>query len=158
MRTAISLLIFTAIVVVIALTIAPPVAGQTLPAADHPFRVRAVETLHLRAPVRPAIDLSGTYVGTVSPDGGQSDNGVIVVGRRNGLLNAAAGPHAEQLIRAQKVEQVGDVIRFELVPPDEVPRTIAFELKIEGEKMSGTATMTRDGVEIARARLDFAKQ
>lgn len=158
MRAVIRVPVFGSASIVMALALAAPVAGQTLSMAVTPFPAATVETLHLRPPVRAAIDLSGTYAGIVTPIGGQSDNGVIVVGRRNGLLHVTAGLDAERQLRTQKVEQVGDVIRFQLVPPDDVPRTIAFELKIEGDRMSGTATMMRDGVEVALARLDFTKQ
>lgn len=154
MRTITRLLIFAAIVLVISLTIAPPVAGQALARVPWPGATAMVRQL----PTPPAVDVTGTYLGTLTPDGeGGPDNGMIVIRREKDALVVTAGPNAEQQFVAEKVTQTGSAVTFDIAPPGDVPRIISFALKVEGWKLSGVATMNRDGQQ-STARVDFTKQ
>lgn len=157
MHTATRLLIFAAVVIAIALTIAPPISGQTIAPTLRLARTVGLTQLPSPPAARDSVDPSGTYVGTVTPDGGAADGGMIVIRRDNGALVVTAGPSADQQFPADKVDHAGDVLRFQLVPPGDEPRLIEFDVKIEGWKMTGVATMTREG-EKSTARLAFTKQ
>lgn len=161
MRTAIRLAVFAAVVVVIALTLAPPVEGQALRVASQPMAVARVDAPRFQSPTpapAPAVDLSGTYVGTLTREGGQgADDGMIVVGREAGATTVTAGPSADLQWPAVKVEQSGATLRFEVVPPGDVPRVFQFDVTVEGWKMTGKATMVQDDM-TSTAVVAFTKQ
>lgn len=156
MRNGLRLLALAALTVIAGVD--TPVFAQVFPTGSHSCPVGATDINRAPAPVGAAIDPAGIYAGTVTPVGGHGDRGVIFVSHDNGVLNVTVGPDTTQMFRATQVEQVGRVLRFSFVPPDDVPRTITFEMRIDGRKMSGTATMFREGVQVATARLVFMKQ
>jgi hypothetical protein len=146
MRTSIRLLIFAAIVAVIAFTVAPPVRTSA-------------EAETQQAPAVPA-DVTGTYVGSITPDtpGELPDSGMIVVRRDGETLVVTAGPDAETQYPTSKVVRTAAGLSFELtVAGDDATRVLQFDLKIEGREMTGTIAVMRDGIR-SGGRLAFARQ
>lgn len=146
MRTSIRLLIFTAVVGVIAFTVAPPVRTSA-------------EAGTRQAPTVPA-DIAGVYAGSITPDtpGELPDSGMIIVRRDGETFVVTAGPDTETQYPTSKVMRTAGGLSFELtVAGDDATRVLQFDLKIEGREMTGTIALTRDGVRSA-GRLAFARQ
>jgi len=151
MRNSVRLLIFSAIVSMIALTLAPPVGTSAGANAASP-----------QAPAAPAAaaDLSGTYVGTITPDvpGELPDSGMIIIRREGETLVVTAGPGVEMQYPSQKVMRTPGGLTFEIaVDGGDVARVLQFDLKVEGAQMSGSIAMLRDGTR-ASGRLAFTRQ
>jgi hypothetical protein len=148
MRNSIRLAIFSAIVATIALTLAPPVGSST-----------GVNAASPQAPAAPA-DLSGTYVGTITPDvpGELPDSGMIIIRREGETLVVTAGPGIEMQYPSQKVMRTPGGLTFEIaVEGEDATRVLQFDLKVEGAQMSGSIAMLRDGAR-AGGRLAFTRQ
>jgi hypothetical protein len=146
MRTSIRLFVFSAIVAIIALTVAPPVGTSAgLDSAS-------------QAPA-PA-DLSGTYVGTITSDtpGSLPDSGMIVIRREGETFVVTAGPGVEMQYPSQKVVRTPDGLTFEItVMNEDATRVLQFDLKVAGAQMTGTIAMIVNGTR-ADGRLAFARQ
>lgn len=158
MRTAIRLAVFAAIVLVIALTLAPPLAGQVLDAVVvGPLAPGARDMQQLPAPA-PA-DPSGTYSGTVTPAVAAEPpvNGTIVVRLHAGTLVVTAGPDIEQQFDAQDVVREGDAITFDVLPPGDGSPLLRFAVRIDGRKLTGTVSRILNGGTMTGS-LDFSRQ
>src|SRR5690606_7135104 len=118
MRTAIRLAVFATIVLVIALTLAPPVAGQVLDAAVAGPLAPGAGNMRQLPPPAPA-DPSGIYSGTITPAATEEPpvNGTIVVRLDAGTLVVTAGPDTEQQYESQNVVREGDAVTFDVLPP-----------------------------------------
>jgi hypothetical protein len=151
MPNAIRLFVFAAIVAIIALTLAPPV-GTSAGITAAPSQASAV-------PTAPA-DLSGTYVGTITPDvpGELPDSGMIIIRREGETLVVTAGPGIEMQYPSQKVMRTPGGLTFEIeVAGEDATRVLQFDLKVDGAQMSGSIAMLRDGTR-ASGRLAFTRQ
>jgi hypothetical protein len=151
MRNSVRLLIFSAIVATIALTLAPPVGSSA--------GVNAASPQASAAPAAPA-DLSGTYVGTITPDvpGELPDSGMIVIRREGETLVVTAGPGIEMQYPSQKVVRTPGGLTFEIaVEGQDTTRVLQFDLTVNGAQMSGSIAMLRDGTR-AGGRLAFTRQ
>lgn len=153
-RTGIHLVALASVTLVVSI-VRPTVSAQGVPHCPLPPPKRTARPL--QPPMCPAMEFVGTYAGTVTPAGGLSDNGVIVVGEENGVLTVLVGPDVTEQYRASDVQLIGNTLRFRFVPLDDVSRTIDFEVAIQNGRLSGTATMTRRGILVNTAQLEFRR-
>ena len=148
MRNAVRLLIFTAVVAAITLTIAPPVRTSA----------EAIAAAGAQAPAPPA-DVTGTYTGSITADtpGDMPDSGTIIVRRDGENLVVTAGPDTGTQYAAEKVARTAAGLTFEItVVGDDATRVLQFDLKVDGREMTGTIVLLRDGTR-SNGRLAFMK-
>ena len=88
-------------------------------------------------------DVSGKWSGTMKPNGEENAGPAFLVLKQEGAeLKGSAGPNESQQhpIESGKVE--GDRIRFEIKVGEK--GTISFDLKLDGDQISGDLKMVRD--------------
>jgi len=120
---------------------------------------RAAAEAAAAAPAPPAaVNLSGTYLGQILPEGGGDPfEGRIVLVDNGAAVDITLGPRDESLFAAHDVRRNGDALTFEADAPGDTPNHLVFAVTVRDGALTGTVTQTRDG-QVRKARVAFTKQ
>jgi hypothetical protein len=96
----------------------------------------------LAATTLAAADVTGSWRGTFTPDGGDAGPALLILKQEGNEVTGTAGPdeNARHPITKGKVEN--DTIAFEVETPGGVMK---FALKQKGDELAGDVTRERDG-------------
>ena len=93
------------------------------------------------------VDLTGTWTGTLTPDGGPGGSAHIELKQKGADLTGTCGPSPQQqtAITAGKVTTANGVttVTFESVPG--TGAVMKFDLKVVDGRLKGNVTLERDG-------------
>lgn len=89
-----------------------------------------------------AADATGTWTGTLTPDGQESGPAHLILKQEGAKLTGTAGPRADEQRDIQNGKAQDGTITFEI---GEDNATMKFSLKQEGDEIKGTVSRERDG-------------
>lgn len=89
-----------------------------------------------------AADATGTWTGTFTPIGEEPGPAHLVLKQDGGKVTGTAGPSADQQHEIRNGKAENGKISFEVAGED---TTMTFELKLEGDRISGDVSRERDG-------------
>ena len=176
MRTTVRLVVFSFVVTVIAVFIAPPVSassdkdGKDGKDAKTSMAGAVVVATPSPAPANPVVpaaatvedsDLVGSWTGTITPSGLNEslDGGYVSIERGALGLVAIAGPNTRVRYVGQRLARTDRGLRFEITLPGDANQTrlLVYDLAFNGEVMIGSVTFVRHGL-TQPAAAEFVKQ
>lgn len=104
-----------------------------------------------------AADVTGTWTGTLLPDGanGNGDTALMTIRQEGDKVIGSAGPN-----QSQQYPLTGSVkddrLTFEIKAND--GRSLTFDLQITGDQMTGRGEMRRDGQPVGTAVLTLKRE
>lgn len=105
--------------------------------------LRFITILALAAATMFAADVDGSYSGTMTPEGRDSGPALVIFKTVDGKLTGTGGPNDGEQHAFSNIKLDGDRLTFEIVNPN--GGVMKFDLKVEGNKLSGKITRERDG-------------
>ena len=96
----------------------------------------------LAATALAAADVTGTWSGTLTPDGRDAGPALLILKQEGNAVTGTAGPDANESHPISKGKVENDTVTFEVETPDGVMK---FALKQQGDELAGEVTREREG-------------
>jgi hypothetical protein len=122
---------------------------------------KLIASLLLSALCALAADVTGTWSGNVEAtrgDGSTTTESAVFRLKQDGAKVTGTGGAAEDTFEIQNGKIQGDAVTFEILAGED--RIFKFVLKVEGDKLSGTASRDRGGSadQIRAAKLSLTRE
>ena len=99
-------------------------------------------------------DVSGTWVGTLSPPGGGSENFLLILTQDGTKVTGTAGANESDRHALEKGAVQGDRLTFEVQAPN---GTLVFDLKVNADEINGTLTFKNGEQVLGTARVSVKR-
>ena len=99
-------------------------------------------------------DLSGIWVGTLSPPGGSQENFLLMLTQDGTTVTGTAGANESDRHPLEKGTVQGDRLTFEVRNPN---GTLFFDLKANGDEINGTLTFKSGEQILGTARVSVKR-
>jgi hypothetical protein len=129
-------------------------AAAAAPASEAP----AAAVVCQGPPAGDATGLSGTYGGSIVSEAGEgSFAACVVLVDRGDAIDVNVGPPNQPLGPARNVRRRGNRLTFEAEAAGEMPTHFAFDVVVDGGRLTGTLIQTRSG-QVSKGRVGLTRQ